>query len=60
MDRNTRCLDLILMLMVLPQVESGLEDEDPWATEEKVAINSQEMSEMIFKIRLRIIIKRIT
>ena len=24
------------MLMVLPQVESGLEDEDPWATEEKV------------------------
>ena len=44
----------MLMLMVLPQVESGLEDEDPWATEEKVAINSQEMSEMIFKIRLRI------
>ena len=28
----------MLMLMVLPQVESGLEDEDPWATEEKVAI----------------------
>ena len=24
--------------MVLPQVESGLEDEDPWATEEKVGI----------------------
>ena len=28
----------MLMLMVLLQVESGLEDEDPWATEEKVAI----------------------
>ena len=28
----------MLMLMVLPQVESGLEDEDPWATEEKVGI----------------------
>ena len=32
------------MLMVLPQVESGLEDEDPWATEEKVGI-------IIFTIR---------
>ena len=28
----------MLMLMVLLQVESGLEDEDPWATEEKVTI----------------------
>ena len=28
-----------LMLMLLPQVESGLEDEDPWATEEKVGIS---------------------
>ena len=42
MDRNTWCL--YLLLMVLLQVESGLEDEDPWATEEKVGI-------IIFTIR---------